>query len=235
MPEPHEVVALFDIDGTLLRAGDPVHHAAFDAALQEVFGVPATIAGVPLAGMLERQVARLALEPHGLGPTQIDERLEEVMRVMGVRYRAEVPVGARLDRLLPGVAASVTVLADAGVGLAVVTGNAEPVAHAKLAAAHLDHWFRAGAFGDSADDRAELVRAGIRAAAAAYHRPFRAEHAVVIGDTPRDVAAARGAGTRVIAVATGASTRDALAAAQPDVLLDDLGDPELVLGAVLGG
>ena len=57
--------------------------------------------------------------------------------------------------------------------------------------------------------------------------------AVVLGDTPRDVAAARAAGCRAVAVATGAADRAALAASGPDVLLDDLSDVGAVVRAVL--
>ncbi|MBI5480466.1 MAG: HAD hydrolase-like protein [Deltaproteobacteria bacterium] len=45
---------------------------------------------------------------------------------------------------------------------------------------------------------------------------------MVIGDTPRDIAAARAAGVRVAAVATGPHSRAALAAHHPDLLLATL-------------
>jgi phosphoglycolate phosphatase-like HAD superfamily hydrolase len=45
---------------------------------------------------------------------------------------------------------------------------------------------------------------------------------IVIGDTLADISCARAAGAVAVAVCTGASTKDELTAAQPDVLLDDL-------------
>jgi phosphoglycolate phosphatase len=53
---------------------------------------------------------------------------------------------------------------------------------------------------------------------------------VVVGDTERDIACARAAGAKVVAVATGARPRAHLAALEPDLLLDDLSDTEGVLG-----
>jgi phosphoglycolate phosphatase-like HAD superfamily hydrolase len=230
-----DVVALFDIDGTLIRAGDPAHRAAFDHALASVFAVPATLDGVPLAGRLDREIARLALAPHGIGPVAVEARLDELVTVMGGHYAAAVGRGDRLDHLLPGVAATASALRAAGVALAVVTGSARPVARAKLAAAHLDGLFPVGAYGDEADDRAELVRRGIAGAEAHYGRPFPPARAIVIGDTPLDVRAARTAGTRALAVCTGAAARTALEEAHPDAVLDDLADAEQVLQVVLDG
>lgn len=228
------VLALFDIDGTLIRAGDPAHRLAFDHALVTVYGVPATLDGLSLAGMLDRQIARLALRPFDIEPGAIDAGLPELVRVMGDHYRTLVGPGERHDHLLPGLPDAACALAEAGVALAVVTGSAAPVARAKLEAAGLARLFPIGAYGDQADHRGELVRLGLTQAQRHFARPFDAARAVVVGDTPKDIAAARDAGTRVLAVATGVVSRDALAAAAPDTLLDDLSEIAAVMGAILG-
>jgi phosphoglycolate phosphatase-like HAD superfamily hydrolase len=44
----------------------------------------------------------------------------------------------------------------------------------------------------------------------------------LIGDAPSDIIAARANGARAIAVHTGISTREELAALEPDLLLEDL-------------
>ena len=64
--------------------------------------------------------------------------------------------------------------------------------------------------------------------AAALERP------VVIGDTPDDIACARAAGARAIAVATGSFSLDQLTAAGGDVVLADLSDTAAVLAAIGG-
>jgi len=51
----------------------------------------------------------------------------------------------------------------------------------------------------------------------------------VVGDTEHDVACARAAGARVVAVATGGTPMVELARCEPDLLLDDLGDPAAVV------
>jgi phosphoglycolate phosphatase-like HAD superfamily hydrolase len=58
---------------------------------------------------------------------------------------------------------------------------------------------------------------------------------VLIGDTPLDVAAARGGGARVIAVASGRFDAGALRAAGAEVVLPDLLDTDAVVRACLAG
>ncbi len=109
--------------------------------------------------------------------------------------------------------------------LALVTGNLEPVAHRKLAAAGIGHFFARGqgGFGSDAEERGELP-AIARARAGGWAR----ERTVVIGDTPRDIACARVDRVRVIAVATGPYTAEALADA--DAVVDDARAALPVLG-----
>ena len=55
---------------------------------------------------------------------------------------------------------------------------------------------------------------------------------VLVGDTPLDVLAAREAGARAVAVATGFADLDALRASEPDALLQDLSDTEAAIRAI---
>ena len=55
----------------------------------------------------------------------------------------------------------------------------------------------------------------------------------MIGDTPNDIACARHFGARVLAVATGRMhSKEDLLAHEPDALLPDLLDAELVMGTL---
>ncbi|HET7036532.1 MAG TPA: haloacid dehalogenase-like hydrolase [Thermomicrobiaceae bacterium] len=225
-------LVLFDIDGTLLRAGDPDHQLAFVEAMQQVYGLPATLDGVPLAGMLDAQIARLALGRHGLAEAEIDARLAEMVALMGERYAAKVARDSRIERLLPGVVGTLERLQGDGFALGVLTGNVRSVAHAKLAAAGIRRFFATGAFGDSARERGHLVEAAQTAAAEVFHQEFPGALTVLVGDTPRDIAAARHGGALVIAVATGRYDPAQLAAAQPDAVFPDLSDVAAVAATV---
>ena len=107
------------------------------------------------------------------------------------------------------------------------TGNVEAGARAKLARVALDGAFAFGGFGDDHEDRALLVRAGAERGAARLDRPLDACRVVIIGDTPRDVAAARAIGAECLAVATGGATAEVLRAAEPTRLVADLTHPSV--------
>jgi phosphoglycolate phosphatase-like HAD superfamily hydrolase len=140
---------------------------------------------------------------------------------------------------LPGAAAALAALAGLGPAQAVqsvVTGNIRPLAEAKLGAlgmtGHLD--LDIGAYGDHHENRAELVHLARRNAARAYRQDFAGEAAVIVGDTPLDIAAAQAAGARSVGVATGASSVADLTAAAADAVLPDLTDADAVLTAIFG-
>ncbi|MCM8748680.1 HAD family hydrolase [Thermomicrobiaceae bacterium CFH 74404] len=225
-------LVLFDIDGTLLRAGDREHARAFVEAMTEVFGRPIDLDGVPLAGMLDSEIARLALEREGITPVEVEAKLPLVMRRMGEHYSGRVLAGDRVTWVLAGAVESALALADAGYALGVLTGNARTVARAKLAAAGVDGLFPVGAYGDQAHTRGELVWLACAEAERHYGVRFLVHRVVLIGDTPRDIAAARAAGARVLAVATGRYSVRELEAEGADAVLPDLSDPVTTLAAV---
>jgi phosphoglycolate phosphatase-like HAD superfamily hydrolase len=223
---------LFDIDGTLLQAGDRDHQRAFVSAMKQVYGLPATLDGVPLAGMLDSQIARLALSRQGLSDEEIDADLGRMIAAMGEHYAAAVAEQSRLERVLPGVVDLSERLRDGRFALGVLTGNAREVAHVKLASAGILKYFEFGAFGDSARERGYLVEVAWREAQARYGTRFAPEQTLLIGDTPRDIEAARANGASVVAVATGRYSVEDLSAHEPDAVFADLSDVDAVVAAV---
>ena len=109
-----------------------------------------------------------------------------------------------------------------GIPAGLVTGNLTAIGWKKVDAAGLRSFFSFGAFADMAHTRADLARIAIREA----KRQGLAENNTpisLVGDHPNDVEAAKLNGIRSIAVATGLSTHEQLAACKPDVLVSDLG------------
>ncbi|MBI5710381.1 MAG: HAD family hydrolase [Candidatus Eisenbacteria bacterium] len=127
-------------------------------------------------------------------------------------------------RLLPGVIRVLDrIAAEPGWVLGLLTGNMTEMARIKLAHFGLDGRFTFGAYGEQAESRDALARRAVAEAGRRYGVPPRC--CVVVGDTEHDIACARAAGARVVAVATGGRTRAELEALAPDLALDDLGDP----------
>ena len=77
---------LFDIDGTIIRAGDPAHRAAMEHAMAEVHGTSSTIDGLPLGGRLDRQIVRDALARDGVEPAVVDASLDDLLARTSRRY-----------------------------------------------------------------------------------------------------------------------------------------------------
>ena len=102
--------------------------------------------------------------------------------------------------------------------VALLTGNYEAGARIKLEYFDLWRYFPCGAFGDEAPNRNGLVPKAIVRVAACGGPAFSAADAVVIGDTPLDVACAAFSGARSMAVATGSHGVEELRAAGADVV-----------------
>ena len=214
---------LFDIDGTLLKTGDTAHQQALLDAIEQVHRIRASLDGVPLGGMLDSQIVRLALEKQGVVGPQVRESLPELMDAMGRRYRELLDGEDRHDWLLPGVEMLVDRL-QADHALGVLTGNASGIARAKLEAAGIEGYFSFGAFGNSAEHRYQLVSVAIQQAESVSGHRLQPGDALIVGDTPKDIEAARDSGARVLAVATGRYSVTDLEGHKPDALLPDLGD-----------
>jgi phosphoglycolate phosphatase-like HAD superfamily hydrolase len=216
---PSRALVLFDIDGTLLRRSGPQHREALEIAVRRVTGHASTTEGIPVQGMLDRDILREMLRRAGAPASVAQQSLyavmaeaERVYRQICPDLRAKVCPGVR--RFLRGLRR-----ADAAAGL--VTGNLSRIGWRKMERAGLRGHFRFGAFAEQGFSRADLAR---RAAKTARRRGIAAPDARValIGDHPNDIAAARSNGFVSVAVGTGVVPLDELRAHSPDLLVEDL-------------
>jgi phosphoglycolate phosphatase-like HAD superfamily hydrolase len=123
--------------------------------------------------------------------------------------------------LMPGVEATLAHLSGKGALLGVATGNLEEIGWIKLEEAGLRHWFHFGGFSDRFPIRPELVADAARQARAIAGRDARL---CVVGDTPRDIAAAHANNLPVIAVATGRYSFEELLADKPQLCVSSLAE-----------
>jgi len=227
--KPAPALILFDIDGTLLRRAGPHHRQALVDAVRRVTGLETTTDHIPVHGMLDPDILTRMLRDAGASPAAIRRAMPDIVRRAQQIYVRTVPNLQR--KTCPGVRALLRRLEHRGALLGLVTGNLTRIGWKKLYRAGLKPYFRFGAFGEVAKDRAGLARLAIRHARAqgwiARHTPI-----ALVGDSPSDIIAAQRNGIRSIAVHTGISTRDDLLAYAPDVILEDLRG--LTLSAILG-
>ena len=210
---------LFDIDGTLLRSRDRVHFDSFASSVHRVTGFEITLAGILLHGSTDTAILREAWHQAGIPAEVLEERMEailEAMRNTVAERRHE------LDLIrMPGVEQTLDYLARRGALLGVATGNLEMIGWIKVEQVGLRQWFRFGGFSDHFPVRSELIG---QAADKAREMAGRGARICVVGDTPRDIEAARANFLSVIAVATGKYTFDELLKYQPEVCASSLAD-----------
>jgi len=228
-----KTLVLFDIDGTLVLTGG-AGGRAMTLAFEDLFSIPDGFRGIPMPGRTDTRILSDAAAIHGIpADSPALDRFPEVY----LRHLArEIHTPSPYTLIMPGVTDLLDALAaDDDVYLALLTGNYEAAAQLKLEHFKLWRYFRSGAFGDGAADRNGLVPKVLARVAGRGGPMFDPEEAVVIGDTPLDVACAAVCGARSIAVATGNYSVDDLRAAGADVVFKDLGDTAAVLQALTEG
>jgi phosphoglycolate phosphatase-like HAD superfamily hydrolase len=226
------LLALFDVDGTLFLTHDPLSDEALRKTLVEEYGVdlPADpVDRIDHRGRTALRIAREVLRTAGLEDVDIDDRLSAWCTRFAAGY-LELLAGADTSRweAAPGAGAALSRLDQGDVRLALLTGNPESMAQARMERLGLARFFPAGqgAFGCDAEERSDLIELARERAGG-----WPATGTVAIGDTSRDVASARESEIRSIAVRSPRNT-DSLAGA--DAVCDDLGSVATTLLAWAG-
>jgi len=231
----HDVLVLWDIDGTLLNAGG-IGRELYDVVFVQLFGRSLS-ACAPMAGRTDRAIILETLVLAGVNEPwrYVDPFIAGLSAQAPLMRSAVVTRG----RALPGALAALSLIGGHA-HQSVLTGNIRPLAEVKLAALGLREGLdlRIGAYGDDHEDRAELVQVARRRASCVHGSssptPFAGRSTVVVGDTPLDIAAALSAGARAVGVATGAYSAADLLAAGAHAVLPSLVDTSLVVDTILG-
>jgi phosphoglycolate phosphatase len=202
-------VLLFDIDGTLIDAGG-AGRRSIERAFAAVTGRADACAHFTFDGMTDRAILRAGLD--AIGRPCDDAAQEELIAAYLAALAFEV-AASKAYTTHPGVLAALERAERCGAALGLGTGNVRDGARVKLERAGLFTRFAFGGFGCDHEDRAELIRIGAERGAGLLGRARGECRVVVIGDTPRDIAAARAIGAESLGVATGrypeAALRDA--------------------------
>ncbi len=210
-----DLLYLYDIDGTVLSTGG-AGRLALNQAFEALYGISNAFEGVSFAGATDPGIAAQA---YALTGVPFDGAALENLQT---KYLAGLPgvlASKRSQMVLhPGVEQALKATDRLGTN-ALLTGNWREGARQKLSQFGLWETFALGAFGDDSGIRNDLVPV---AETRARDMGIQVSRTIVIGDTPSDVACARAGGAIAVAVLTGWSSRSALEAAGPDLLLEDL-------------
>jgi phosphoglycolate phosphatase len=213
-------VLLFDIDGTLVSTSG-AGRRSMERTFSNLYGKN-PCSGFSFAGMTDRAIVRTAmgLLDEACSDAEIDRVLEAYLPLLAEE------VASSACHLHEGMApALAAVAARPGFAVGLGTGNVRPGARIKLERVGVFDRFAFGGFGCDHEDRAELLRIGAERGAALLGVARADARVVVIGDTPKDVAAARAIGAESIAVGTGSFTAEALLACGATRAFDSLARP----------
>lgn len=227
-------VLLFDVDGTLVTTGG-VGRRALEMAFERSFGRRDACKSFRLDGMTDRAIVRTGMRAIGIEPTEtlIDQVLvdyllvlvEEVAAAPDATYRVHAGIAETVERARSR--------REVAVGLG--TGNIREGARIKLERVGIYDRFAFGGFGCDAEDRTALIRRGAERGASLLGALLEECRVVIIGDTPRDVAAAQAIGAECVGVGTGSFTAEQLVGAGATAAFANLSDPgamEAILGAL---
>ena len=223
-------ILLFDLDGTLVSTGGAGRRAierAFNVLFADRGGSREACGHFSFAGMTDRAIARAGLRALGIDPNE-DAIARVLPRYVELLDTELAPATAPGLRVLPGV----TELLDRAaarreVATGLGTGNVVAGAKKKLSVCGLWERFPFGGFADDSEERPELILTGARRGAERLGAPLDRCRVVVIGDTPKDVAAARANRFDSLAVASGQHPLAELATVGATLTVGELSDPRV--------
>ncbi|MEU1730078.1 haloacid dehalogenase-like hydrolase [Streptosporangium sp. NPDC020145] len=164
-----------------------------------------------------------------------DAHLPRFLDALAEAFAARRGRLAREGRMMRGAAETLRAVGGLGGTVqSVLTGTIRSNAVHKLKAFKLDRYvdFEVGGYGEEVYPKATLLQVAQGRARQKYGAAFDGTNTVLIGDSARDVQAAKIAGASMVAVATGRSLPAELREAGADVVLPDLSDPSAVVAAV---
>ncbi|WP_428077296.1 HAD family hydrolase [Candidatus Avelusimicrobium alvi] len=219
-------LVLFDLDGTLVNAGG-AGRTALRKAMEELYGVKPEFEHGLISGRTDLDNFSLvySLIKKGKKPTAAE------MKKMKAKYLellpAEVHAAVRCKKydLTPGVEKFLKTLAkDKDIILGLGTGNLEEGAQIKLAPSKLGEYFTVGGYGEDGHTREEMLQAAVKRAEKKFKTKIAPENVFVIGDTHRDICAAKNCGFHSAVLTTGFGEAQKIQRAAAELETKDFND-----------
>ncbi|MBG0828095.1 haloacid dehalogenase-like hydrolase [Planomonospora sp. ID67723] len=226
-------LVLWNIDLTLVDVSIVTRDAYADAFRQ--------VTGRPLVKLTQhngRPDSEIVFETLAInGIVAEDEHLPKFLDALAAAFAARRGRLSGEGRAMSGAKEALKAVSRLdGTVQSVLTGTIKSNAVHKLTAfglhKHVD--VEVGGYGEEVYPKATLLQVAQGRAKRKYGAAFDGSNTVLIGDSARDVQAARIAGAAMIAVATGRSLPAELHEAGADVVLPDLTNPSEVVAAVAG-
>ena len=193
---------LFDIDGTLVSSvvAEDDERRRYTDAIRDVVGQTPNVVPGRFAGMVDPQICQILLTELGFTNDKVDSFVPRVLSRMSELYRRmdkTIALNSGVKELLP------LLVKSPRHAVGVLTGNLEQIAREKLACAEILSYFSEFYCADRYFDRARLVRDAVNSCVRKYQLPA-SKNVMIVGDTPRDIAAANASEATSIGIASSA-------------------------------
>ena len=218
-------IVLFDIDGTLIRAGG-AGIRGLNKAIKEMCGVDHICDKFSLQGSTDKENFTTAFK-HACGkkPTAKQFRELELKYIGFLPAEVKKSLKSKHYSKLNGVEKLLVLLSkrkDVLVGLG--TGNLKEGAFIKLEPSGLRKYFAFGGYGCDSHIRSEVLMKAVERAEKIVKTKLRPADVYVIGDTHLDVAAAKAANYHSAAVMDGFGDQKLLARSGAELIVKNFSD-----------
>ena len=219
-------LVLFDLDGTLVDAGG-CGRRALVKAIETLYNTTPQFEHALISGRtdLDNFSIVYSLIKNGKKPTAAE------MKKMKTKYLEilpqEVHASMRCKKydLVPGVEKFLTLLSkEKDVVLGLGTGNLKKGAQLKLAPSKLGKYFSVGGYGEDGHTREDMLRAAVKRAEKKYKTKFEPSQVYVIGDTHRDIVAAKNCGFHSAVLTSGFGDAQKIQRAAAELEVQDFKD-----------
>ena len=222
-------LVLFDLDGTLVSTSG-AGRSALCQAMKDLYGVYPQFEHKVISGRTDLDNFSLVygLIKKGKKPT-VSEMKKMVAKYLEL-LPAEVEKAVRkkqyskvkgVEKFLKFLAAQQDIILGLG------TGNLEKGAFIKLVPSKLGKFFALGGYGEDGHTREEMLRAAVKRAEKKYKTEILPDQVYVIGDTHRDICAAKNCGFHSAVLTTGFGEPDKIQRAAAELEIEDFTDVEM--------
>lgn len=197
-------LVLFDLDGTLVNSAG-AGRSALVKAFEALYKVTPEFEHNLISGRTDKDNFSLVYElVKGKKPTAAEAGKIKAKYLELLPAEVTAMVKAKKYKTVPGIEKFLQFLASQkDVVLALGTGNIEDGAYIKLAPSKLEKYFELGGFGEDGHTREEMLLAAVKRAEKKHKTVFAPDQVYVVGDTHRDVCAAKNCGFHSAAITTG--------------------------------
>ncbi|MCX8028438.1 MAG: HAD hydrolase-like protein [Brevinematales bacterium] len=220
MSSKKPILLLYDIDGTLVVL-DKTGRLIYQEALSQVLNKEISLNSVDWVGTTDIEIIHKVIQDNGFYGKDSVIKMFQVFERISFMFREIVDKTPEKIKLLP-YAYEISEWSYNNYYNCLLTGNIKEVAYMKLSPFKIDKFFPVGAFGDEKKERTKLVPIAIRRSEEYYKTTF--SKYLIIGDSHRDIIAARENNIPCAIVTTGKMKREELEKYNPNYIIESLNE-----------